>query len=95
MAPEEAPAASEPAVVAPEAPPARSPVVEARLRRLHERLARDVVLSAEVADFLAADAWEAEGAEAVCRVGLRWCRVSSSEVTLGHDSWPGSKRIPL
>lgn len=89
--------ADPPPAVDPPAPAATvpSPVVSGRLRRLRERVAADVVLAAEVGEFLSSADWEAEGDEAVCRLGPRWCRVAREQVTLGHDSWPGSKRIPL
>jgi hypothetical protein len=71
------------------------PVIAGRRQKLRERGAVDMVFAAEVADFLSCSEWDVEGDEAVARVGPRWCRVSRTEVVLGHDSWPGSKRIPL
>jgi len=85
---------SEEAAVAPSpAPPA--PVLLARRRAVVERAAVDHVFAGEVAEFLADGAWDLEGDEAVGRLGPRWCRVSRAEVSIGHDAWAGSKRIPL
>lgn len=85
-------APSDPAPVP--APPARSAAVRRRLAALEARVREDVVLASEVADFLPGD-WQEDGVHALCRVGERWCRVASDEVSIGHDRWPGSKRIPL
>lgn len=74
--------------------PVLSRVGQGRLRKLRGRAAADMVLAGEVADFLAG-AWADEDGETVCRLGERWCRLSADEITIGHDRWPGSKRIPL
>jgi hypothetical protein len=67
---------------------------EARLRRLRERTDRDPVLASEVAEFLARD-WRVDGEDALAENGERYCRLSSTEIVMGHKSWPGAKRIPL
>lgn len=78
----------------PLAVPRRTGLVVGRLRKLRERLDGDPVLAAEVDPFLVGD-WQEEDGEVVCHLGERWCRLSASEITIGHDRWPGSKRVPL
>jgi hypothetical protein len=86
--------AVEAAALAPPAPVVPPAVVVARVARLRDRTARDVVLAAEVAEFLAVE-WRLDGEDVLAELGERFCRLTSSEVVIGHRSWPGVKRIPL
>jgi hypothetical protein len=72
----------------------RPGLAERLLAPVRGRLRTDPVLAAELAEFMPGE-WEPDGAQVVCRLGDRWCRVSADEIALGNDRWPGSKRIPL
>lgn len=86
---------SEVAAAAEPVPAAEPALLRSRRRAVMDRAGRDHVFAGEVAEFLDAGAWALEGDEAVARLGPRWCRVSRDEVSIGHDAWAGSKRIPL
>lgn len=71
------------------------PLVVRRVEALHRRAGTDAIFAAEVADFMGRPfSGDGEGG-AVARIGPRRCVIRAAEVVLSHDSWPGSKRIPI
>ena len=71
-----------------------------RLETVRARCQGDSVFAQEVAPFLreimdgAVPALD-DGGEVLVRSGVRWMRVTATEVVLGSDQWPGVKRLAL
>ena len=75
--------------------PREAAQVERLLGAVRALFSERPTLRIEVAPFLEGATWRLEHGRAVGQLGARWCRVTAGQVEIGHDQWPGSKRIPL